>query len=74
MAIGVGTAEFNAIQVANPGAVNAAIVRMVQQLVRNLQSAYEPGQVQLTIAPGGALQPLSHSDGAACFREEGEHS
>jgi hypothetical protein len=44
-------------------AVNAAIVRMVQQLVRNFQSAYEAGQAQSTIAPGGLA--------AACFREEG---
>jgi enterochelin esterase-like enzyme len=54
IAIGVGTAEIGASQIPQVDALNAAMVRMVRQLVDNLQSAYLPGRVQLTVDPGAS--------------------
>jgi predicted alpha/beta superfamily hydrolase len=48
IAIGAGTAE----DVDRFGS-NAGYIRMVQQLVKNLKAAYQPGEVQLTITEGG---------------------
>jgi predicted alpha/beta superfamily hydrolase len=48
IAVGAGTAE----DVDRFGS-NAAYIRMVQRLVQNLQAAYLPGEVRLTITEGG---------------------
>jgi predicted alpha/beta superfamily hydrolase len=57
IAVGVGTAEDQ-----DRFGSNAAYMRMIQQLVKNLKTAYLPGEVRLTITEGATTTiPLSAS-------------